>query len=96
MTYLEGTKYKLQADYYESILLECTYVEGNIVYFQHTGSTSSFHDYKLNQKAKKLYVWNSKFSSWDSVENTLSECGVDDIWINKRVGNDYYSGLEQD
>ena len=33
MNYSEGTKYKLQADYYESILLECVYVEDNTIQF---------------------------------------------------------------
>lgn len=93
----ENNTYTLQTDYYNSVKVVCTYVEDNTVYFQYTGSTSSFHDYKLNQKTKKLYVWNSKFSSWDSVENTLSEETVEDVW-SKRMGNgsDYYSGIGQD
>ena len=96
MKFIENNMYTLQTDYYNSVKVVCTYVEGNTVYFQYTGSTSSFHDYKLNQKTKKLYVWNSKFSSWDSVENTLSEETVEDLW-SKRRGNgpDYYSGTGQ-
>lgn len=101
MKFIENNMYTLQTDYYNSVKVVCTYVEDNTVYFQYTGSTSSFHDYKLNQKTQKLYVWNSKFSSWDSVENTLSEDPlgntVDDVW-SKRMGNgsDYYSGIGQD
>lgn len=97
MKFIENNTYTLQTDYYNSVKVVCTYVEDNTVYFQYTGSTSSFHDYKLNQKTKKLYVWNSKFSSWDSVENTLSEEAVEDVW-SKRMGNgsDYYSGIGQD
>lgn len=68
MKFIENNMYTLQTDYYNSVKVVCTYVEDNTVYFQYTGSTSSFHDYKLNQKTQKLYVWNSKFSSWDSVE----------------------------
>lgn len=101
MKFIENNIYTLQTDYYNSVKVVCTYVEDNTVYFQYTGSTSSFHDYKLSQKTQKLYVWNSKFSSWDSVENTLSEDPlgntVDDVW-SKRMGNgsDYYSGIGQD
>lgn len=97
MKFIENNTYTLQTDYHNSVKVVCTYVEDNTVYFQYTGSTSSFHDYKLNQKTQKLYVWNSKFSSWDSVENTLSEETVDDVW-SKRMGNgsDYYSGIGQD
>lgn len=101
MKFIENNMYTLQTDYYNSVKVVCTYIEDNTVYFQYTGSTSSFHDYKLNQKTQKLYVWNSKFSSWDSVENTLSEDPlgntVDDVW-SKRMGNgsDYYSGIGQD
>lgn len=96
MKFIENNTYTLQTDYYNSVKVVCTYVEDNTVYFQYTGSTSSFHDYKLNQKTQKLYVWNSKFSSWDSIENTLSEDTIEDVW-SKRMGNgsDYYSGIGQ-
>lgn len=80
MTFLEGKTYKLQADYYESIKLQCTYVEGAIVWLQNVNSVSLFasSDYKLNQKTNKLYRWNSKFQTWDTVENTLSEVSLFD------------------
>lgn len=96
MTYFEGTKYKLQADYYESIVLECVYVEDNTVWLLHKPPLSfvnDFVDYKLDKKTDKLYVWNRAFSSWDSIENTLSEHTADDIW-SKRTGSGgdgYYS-----
>jgi hypothetical protein len=112
MTYLEGTKYKLQADYYESIVLHCTYVEDNTVWFVHNQAASHGFDsngpyttkeavnhYKLNRKTDKLYKLNNVFSSWDNIENTLSEYTSDDIW-SKRIGNGggggYYSNVGQD
>lgn len=97
MKFIENNTYTIQTDYYNTVKVVCTYVEDNTIYFQYTGSTSSFHDYKLNQKTNKLYVWNSKFSSCDSIENTLYEDTVKDVW-SERIGNGsgYYSGVGQD
>ena len=99
MIYTEGHTYKLQADYYESIVLECSYVEDNTVWFVCKPSNfSAVIDcsyYKLNRKTNKLYKLNNVFSSWDSVENTPSEHSADDIW-SKRTGSGgggYYSGV---
>ena len=98
MTYIEGTKYKLQADYYESIVLECTYVEDNTVWFVEQLTSQDFigDSYKLDKKTTKLYKWNWMYSSWDNIENTLSEYSADDIW-SKRTGDGggdgYYSGI---
>ena len=99
MNYLEGTKYKLQADYYESILLECTYVEDNKAYFKLQSDNESLgSDYRIDIRSKKLHKWNSKYMSWDNIENTLSEYTAEDIW-SKRTGNGggdgYYSGINQ-
>ena len=110
MNYLEGTKYKLQADYYESILIECSYVEDNTVWFVHNQVASHGFDssgpyttkeavnhYKLNRKTNKLYKLNNVFSSWDNIENTLSEYTADDVW-SKRTGSGgdgYYSNMGQ-
>ena len=72
MTYLEGTKYKLQADYYESILLECTYVEDNTVWFVQRSPYAFCPDlgsYKLDKKTNKLYWLNQGFSIWETIEN---------------------------
>lgn len=96
MNYQEGSTYKLQSDYYESIKLTCTFVEGVIVWFQNissSGGTVSKADYKLNKKTNKLYIWNDKVCSWDTVGNTLSDYSADDIWI-KRTGyvDGYYNG----
>jgi hypothetical protein len=96
----EGTKYKLQADYYESILLECTYVEDNTVWFSvvksYAVARQPYDDaYKLDRKTNKLYKLNNACASWDSIENTLSEYTAEDAW-SKRTGNDYYSGIGQD
>jgi hypothetical protein len=98
----EGNKYKLQADYYESILLECTYVEDNKAYFKLQSNNDnlgfSLANYRLDIKSKKLHKWNSNFWSWDNIENTLSEYTADDIW-SKKIGNGggggYYSGIGQ-
>ena len=101
MTYIEGNKYKLQADYYESILIECTYVEDNTVWFVQRSPHAFCPDlgsYKLDRKTNKLYWLNQGFSIWEIIENTLSEHTADDIW-SKRTGNgggdDYYSGVNQ-
>lgn len=99
MTYIEGTTYKLQSDYYESILLHCTFVEDNTIWLVHKTPSlnSNVNDlvyYKLNRKTNKLYKLNLAFSSWDSVENTLSECMAEDVW-SKRIGNNYYNGIGQ-
>lgn len=84
MNFSEGSYYKLQKDYYEHIKLECTYVEGSTVWFisRPFGNTLGFENYKLNKKTCKLYIFNTKFGSWDNVENTLSEYGAEDRWSN--------------
>lgn len=101
MTYTENTKYKLQADYYESILLECVYVEDNTIWFVQRSPYAFCPDlgsYKLDKKTNKLYWLNQGFSIWETIENTLSEYNADDIW-SKRTGSGggdgYYSGIGQ-
>lgn len=93
--YTEGNKYKLEKDYYEHIILQCSYVEDNTAWF--TSQISSINSdvddvahYKLNRKNNKLYKLNVAFSSWDSVENTLSEYTADDVW-SKRTGSETWS-----
>ena len=93
MTYTEGTKYKLQADYYESIILQCTYVEDNTVWFKVLTTDNSEHTYKLTKKTNKVYYWNNLYMSWDNIENTLSEHTADDIWSKRTVNG---SGIGQD
>ena len=69
MTYQEGNKYKLQADYYESIILTCTYVEDNTAYFKLSGDDESLgSDYKIDMKRGKFYKWSSRYCSWDTIE----------------------------
>lgn len=99
MTYTEDNKYKLKIDYYEHIILLCTYVEDNTVYLKATSTdivtTYQSEDcYKVSMKTNKLYKWNSLYMSWDNIENTLSEYSAADVW-SKRTGNDYYSGVGQ-
>lgn len=94
MNYSEGSTYKLQSDYYESILLECTYIEDNTIWLVHKTPSlnSNVNDlvyYKLNRKTNKLYKLNLAFSSWDSVENTLSECTAEDVWSNRQTYASY-------
>lgn len=100
MTYIEGTTYKLQADYYESTLLTCTYVEDNKAYFKLDSDDMSLgSNYRLDIKTKKLHKWNSKCMSWDLIENTLSEYTADDIWSKRTEdggGDCYYSNMGQD
>jgi hypothetical protein len=97
MTYKEGTKYKLQVNYYESVVLECISVQDGQAYFEDKskGSYLLNDNYKVFIKTNKLYKWNDKFKSWDSIENTLSEHSADDIWSKRTVngsGGGYYSG----
>lgn len=101
MKFIENNTYTLQTDYYNSVKVVCTYVEDNTVWLvQYSNPMSAVIDsqhYKLDRKTNKLYKLNNAFSSWDSVENTLSEDTVEDVW-SKRMGNgsDYYSGTGQD
>lgn len=100
MKFIENNTYTLQTDYYNSVKVVCTYVEDNTVWFKSSFSGHQiFEDsYKLNRKTNKLYKLNNVFSSWDSVENTLSEESVDDLW-SKRMSNGsdyYYYGVGQD
>lgn len=100
MKFIENNTYTLQTDYYNSVKVVCTYVEDNTVWLvQYVNPMSAVIDsqhYKLNRKTNKLYKLNNVFSSWDSIENTLSEETVEDVW-SKRMGNgsDYYSGIGQ-
>lgn len=102
MKFIENNTYTLQTDYYNSVKLVCTYVEDNTVWLvQYANPMSAVIDsnhYKLDRKTNKLYKLNNVFSSWDSIENTLSEETVEDVW-SKRMGNGsdyYYSGIGQD
>jgi hypothetical protein len=96
MNFVEGTKYKLQADYYESILLECTSVQDGQAYFEDKskGSYLLNDNYKVFLKTNKLYKWNDKFKSWDNIENTLSEHTADDVW-SKRQAYTAYDNMNQ-
>jgi hypothetical protein len=96
MNIVEGSTYKLQADYYESILLISTYVEDNKAYFKLDSDDQSLgSDYRLDIKSKKLHYWNSKCMSWDLIENTLCGYTTEDVW-SKRAGSGggggYYNG----
>lgn len=104
MKFIENNIYTLQTDYYNSVKVLCTYVEDNTIWLssvvQGTLSQawpSGRRHYKLDRKTNKLYHLNTICSTWGSIENTLSEETVEDVW-SKRMGNgsDYYSDIEQD
>jgi hypothetical protein len=86
MTYLEGSKYKLEKDYYEHLILTCTWVTYTTAYFKLDSNDQSLgSDYRLDIRSKKLHMWNSRCMSWDLIENTLSPYTAEDVW-SKRVG----------
>lgn len=97
MKFIENNTYTLQTDYYNSVKVVCTWVTYNTAYFKlSTDDQSLGSDYRVDIQSKKLHKWNTKYASWDSIENTLSEETVEDVW-SKRIGNgsDYYSGIGQ-
>ena len=99
MKFIENNTYTLQTDYYNSVKVVCISNAGGLVYLEDKskGSYLLNDNYKLVIKTSKLYKWNDRFKSWDSIENTLSEETVEDVW-SKRIGNgsDYYSNVGQD
>lgn len=94
MKFIENNTYTLQTDYYNSVKVVCTWANATSAYFAVEGIGVA--NYKLDKKSNKLYHWSTKYSSWDSIENTLSEETIEDVW-SKRMGNgsDYYSGINQ-
>lgn len=99
MKFIENNTYTLQTDYYNSVKVVCTYVEDNTVWLVQQspfGFLGNLSEYKLDRKTNKLYKFNQPFASWDSVENTLSEEAVEDVW-SKRMGYQSYSydGMDQ-
>ncbi len=83
--------------------LECTYIEENTVWFVCNDYKPSTVDgmhckdhYKLDRKTSKLFKLNNAFSSWDSIENTLSEDKVEDIWQARSTHRYAYDGMNQD
>lgn len=94
MKFIENNTYTLQTDYYNSVKLKCTWSTGTEVYF--VGDSNGVANYKLEKKSNKLYQWNLNYSSWDTIENTLSEETVEDVWSKRMAnGSDYYSGVGQ-
>lgn len=94
MKFIENNTYTLQTDKglapYNSVKVVCTYVEDNTVWFINKDKNALYTDYKLNRKTNKVYVFNRHMASWDTIENTLSEETVDDVW-SKRMGSQSYS-----
>lgn len=67
-TYKEGSLYILSVDYYHNVTLHCTYIADGFVYFIDNNKNIS---YKKNIKTKKLYMFNSRYQSWDNVEDSI-------------------------
>ena len=102
MKFIENNTYTLQTDKglapHNSVKVVCTSNADGLVYLEDKskGSYLLNDNYKLVIKTLKLYKWNDKFKSWDSIENTLSEETVEDVW-SKRMGYQSYSydGMNQ-
>lgn len=97
MSYIEGAIYKLQHDYYNDIKLECVYVDGTFAYLNNPIKGELYRDYKVSLKTKKLYVFNKCMATWDTIENTLSECTAEDVW--SKAATSYvssYNGVNED
>lgn len=82
--------------------LECTYIEDNTVWFVCNDYKPSTIDgmhykdhYKLERKTNKLFKLNNAFSSWDTVENTLSEYKPEDVWQERSTHRYSYDRLNQ-
>lgn len=80
--------------------LECTYIEGvpeaHTIWFvckptQNVALIDCDY-YKLNRKTNKLYKLSATFSSWDTIENTLSEYTPEDIWKERSTHKYSYDG----
>jgi hypothetical protein len=67
-TYKEGSLYTLSVDYYHKITLHCTYIADGFVYFIDNNKDIN---YKKNLKTKKLYIFNTQYQSWDTLEDTI-------------------------
>jgi len=67
-TYKEGSLYKLSVDYYHNITLQCTYISDGFVYFIDNNKDIN---YKKNLKTKKLYMFNTQYQSWDTIEDSI-------------------------
>lgn len=67
-TYKEGLQYTLSLDYYTNVTLLCTFVEDNFAYLFDTHKEIN---YKKNLKTQKLYVFNTRCQSWDTVEESI-------------------------
>ncbi len=82
--------YTLGANGYTPLRLICTYIEDNTIWFKAETYPASFSQdlYKLNRKTNKLYKLNQVFSSYDLVENTLSEYNAEEFLASQRKSRD--------
>lgn len=67
----EANKYLIDYGVASSIILVCTYVEDNTVWFETLHKDAL---YKYDKKKDKLYVFNTRVQAYDLVEGCLSEC----------------------
>jgi len=67
-TYTEGSLYTLSVDYYNKVTLQCTYIYDGFVYFIDNHKDIN---YKKNIRTKKLYMFNTQYQSWDTIEDSI-------------------------
>ena len=92
------TQFKTDAVYtLNSLRLICTYIEDNTIWFVEpdpSGVNVSKNNFKLDKKTNKLYKLNKAFIGWDTVENTLSEYGAEQVWESRKSDARVYDYLE--
>lgn len=84
----EGDRARVSIDFYNYIQLTCSYVSYPWVFFVSDGNKSV---YKLNTKTNKAYFYNSKFSTWDTLQEEIKLVTIDDVW-NSRIEMNKYLG----
>lgn len=83
-TYKEGSLYILSVDYYSNVTLQCTYIEDGIVYFIDNHRNVN---YKKALKTKKLYMFNNKYQTWDTIEDTIKPLAENEVGPRPLVQN---------
>jgi hypothetical protein len=85
-TWKEGDKARVEIDSFNNIYLVCCYVESNTVFFI---SETTQKNYKLDTRKNKLYSWNEKVSTWDTMldrdecRESFKKVSNDDVWLNR-------------
>lgn len=84
--YKEGNKYTLSTDYYNIIPLLCTFVDGTFAYLIDNNKNTN---YKKHLKSNKLYLFNTQYQSWDTIDSNLNPVTEHDYHINNRLSAMY-------